>query len=82
MVKETKPEKQALLSKGSGKGSGEGRVDIQVSAGQVRPDAESTNKARKPILTERPGEGALLPLHTSRIYGQSSEETEGTAAQV
>jgi len=33
-VKETKPEKVALLSKGSGKGS-EGRVDIQVTAGQV-----------------------------------------------
>lgn len=37
MVKEIKPEKQALLSKGSGKGSSEGRVDIQVTAGQVRP---------------------------------------------
>ena len=31
-VKETKPEKQALL----GKGGSEGRVDIQVMAGQVR----------------------------------------------
>lgn len=35
VVKEIKPEKQALLSKGSGKGSGENRVDIQVTAGQV-----------------------------------------------
>ena len=41
MVKEMKPEKQALLSKGSGKGASEGRVDIQVTAGQVNAPAQS-----------------------------------------
>ena len=39
-MKETKPEKQALL----GKGGSEGRVDIQVMAGQVRPTCHGLRK--------------------------------------
>ncbi len=61
VVKEAKPEKQALLGKGSGKGS-EGRVDIQVTAGQVRPDAEPNNSALLPTMIDVPGEGlGILP---------------------
>lgn len=53
MVKETRPEKQALLSKGSGKGS-EGRVDIQVTAGQVRA---CWDKHGNCMMKSQPGTG-------------------------
>ena len=54
-MKETKPEKQALL----GKGGSEGRVDIQVMAGQVRPTCHGLqNTAGKAGMTLRHAQAA------------------------
>lgn len=65
-MKEVRPEKQALLSKGSGKGS-EGRVDIQVIAGQVHCKHELTNTALTTQHEHTVGGGGLDYLNFSPV---------------
>ena len=81
MVKEIKPEKQALLSKGSGKGSGEGRVDIQVTAGQVSPNAELAKEAGSLSLTKQCGQEALC-YYTPRKSKWVSSSRGSAAARI